>query len=275
MTHREDEQALPGSTDASVSVSAGSHDVTPGDADFIVESISRQYARFVEHYHKHVSDAPQDAVASARTHLNPEERTERALSRPAKDLTWGDFSHLVRNVPEAAKRRWVETKEQAHRELESGHRAALAVSSTGDDSPYDRAEFIALRESLMDEWQPRGGIEQSLIDLMAQALTCHNYWLNSLMVYTHHEAAQRKADWEKFPSWEPRRVSEFQGIEQAAAMVDRFNKLYLRTLRQLRDLRRYSPQVTIQNAGQVNIAGGQQTNLAKVEAVEAGDVLED
>src|SRR5262245_58367283 len=36
-------------------------------------------------------------------------------------------------------------------------------------------------------------------------------------------------------------------------MVDRFNRFFLRTLRQLRDLRRYTPQVTIQNAGQVNV----------------------
>ena len=51
-----------------------------------------------------------------------------------------------------------------------------------------------------------------------------------------------------------------EAIEQAA-MVDRFNRLFLRTLRQLRDLRRYAPAVTIQNAGQVNI-GQQQVNVA-------------
>jgi hypothetical protein len=45
-------------------------------------------------------------------------------------------------------------------------------------------------------------------------------------------------------------------------MADRFNRIFMRTLRQLRDLRRYSP-VTINNANQINIAadGGQQVNL--------------
>ena len=43
-------------------------------------------------------------------------------------------------------------------------------------------------------------------------------------------------------------------------MVDRFNKIFLRTLRQLRDLRRYSRPVIVQNAGQVNV-GGQQVNV--------------
>ncbi|MDX2031597.1 MAG: hypothetical protein SF339_13055 [Blastocatellia bacterium] len=37
-------------------------------------------------------------------------------------------------------------------------------------------------------------------------------------------------------------------------MADRFNRLFLRTLRQLRDLRRYSAPITINNPGQVNIA---------------------
>ena len=56
-------------------------------------------------------------------------------------------------------------------------------------------------------------------------------------------------------------------MEQAAAMVDRFNRLLLRTLRALRDLRRYGPSVTVQNAAQVNI-GGQQVNMAGEVQVE-------
>jgi hypothetical protein len=45
-------------------------------------------------------------------------------------------------------------------------------------------------------------------------------------------------------------------------MMDRYNRLFLRTLRQLRDLRRYSTPITINNPRQVNIAadGGQQLN---------------
>ncbi len=51
-------------------------------------------------------------------------------------------------------------------------------------------------------------------------------------------------------------------------MADRFNRLFLRTLRALRDLRRYAPSVTVQHAGQVNI-GGQQVNVAG--EVKAGE----
>jgi hypothetical protein len=57
-------------------------------------------------------------------------------------------------------------------------------------------------------------------------------------------------------------------IEQAMQMIDRYNRLFLRTLRQLRDLRRYSTPVKINNPQQVNIAtdGGQQVNTVKMES---------
>ena len=45
-------------------------------------------------------------------------------------------------------------------------------------------------------------------------------------------------------------------------MMDRYNRLFLRTLRQLRGFRRYSTPITINKPQQVNIAadGGQQLN---------------
>lgn len=66
--------------------------------------------------------------------------------------------------------------------------------------------------------------------------------------------------------WLPPRLSAAETVENAMAMADRFNRLYLRTLRQMRDLRRFSVPVTINNPKQVNIAadGGQQVNAVKV-----------
>jgi hypothetical protein len=57
-------------------------------------------------------------------------------------------------------------------------------------------------------------------------------------------------------------VSEQAAIEHAAQMADRWHRIYMRTLRNLRDLGRYS--VTINNPQQVNIAGdgGHQVNLS-------------
>jgi hypothetical protein len=45
-------------------------------------------------------------------------------------------------------------------------------------------------------------------------------------------------------------------------MVDRFNAIFLRTLKALRDLRRQIPGVVVKSAGQVNV-GRQQVNVAR------------
>lgn len=62
--------------------------------------------------------------------------------------------------------------------------------------------------------------------------------------------------------WTRPTITEVQSLGQAVQMADRWKRIYIRTLRQLRDLRRLAP-VTINNAGQVNIAaeGGNQVNL--------------
>jgi hypothetical protein len=59
----------------------------------------------------------------------------------------------------------------------------------------------------------------------------------------------------------PPSLSRAQSVEHAAAMVERFNQLFIRNLRALNDLRRRAPAVTIHQAGQVNV-GAQQVNLA-------------
>jgi hypothetical protein len=54
-------------------------------------------------------------------------------------------------------------------------------------------------------------------------------------------------------------------LDHCTQMADRFQRMFLRVLRQMRDLRRYSVPVTINNPKQVNIAadGGQQVNVQK------------
>jgi hypothetical protein len=56
-------------------------------------------------------------------------------------------------------------------------------------------------------------------------------------------------------------LSEAEAMEQAAQMADRFNRIFLRTLRALRDLTRYTPSLHIENHGQVNI-GERQVNVS-------------
>jgi hypothetical protein len=61
--------------------------------------------------------------------------------------------------------------------------------------------------------------------------------------------------------YEAPKVSEQEADEHALMLVERCQKMYLRTLRALQNMRRYAP-VIVQNAGQVNV-GGQQVNIAQ------------
>jgi len=51
-------------------------------------------------------------------------------------------------------------------------------------------------------------------------------------------------------------------VQEAAGMVDRWNRMFLRCLRALRDMRRSMPPVVVNNPGPVNIAQ-QQVNVAE------------
>ena len=102
----------------------------------------------------------------------------------------------------------------------------------------------------------------SLIDIMAQAQILQERWIKRLTEATETQAEYTSSIYSSRAVREAPRLSDGQAIEQASLMADRFNRLYLRTLRQLRDLRRYSPTVSIRNAGQVSI-GGQQLNVAQ------------
>jgi hypothetical protein len=102
-------------------------------------------------------------------------------------------------------------------------------------------------------------------EMMAQAQSAMLFWMDLLTVRASIEAKSEKRDSQDREAWNPRRVSDAQAIDQAAAMVDRFSRIFVRTLRALRDLRRYASVVVVQNAGQVNV-GDQQVNMASQAA---------
>jgi hypothetical protein len=167
----------------------------------------------------------------------PAQIADRLSRRPPEETSWFNLHQLSNHDPELAVQRWEEMKLAALDELQAGHRAAVALEN-GHSTAWKRAQFLALRHELMQEWEPRNGIERQLIDTMAEARTVVLLW----------------------SSWLTPGMLGDEAIEQAAAMVDRFNRIFLRTLRALRDLRRLPPAVVVANADQVNV-GGQQVNM--------------
>lgn len=71
----------------------------------------------------------------------------------------------------------------------------------------------------------------------------------------------QKSDLEKRGEWRQPNSYEAEATIQAAEMAESFHRSGMRTLRTLRDLRRYATTVSIQNAGQVSI-GEKQVNLS-------------
>ena len=233
-------------------------EVTRQEIEPLAYELANAYRSMIGHYRKRYSMT----YAEADERVRGEGALNYSLKCPVRDLTWYDLDTLEHHDPEMAAHRWLETKQTALNALESGHWAAEGVTSPGgDDDPWRRAQFLALRESIAQEWQPQGGLEWVLVDTMAQAQFMYTAWLGRLILYSECEA-ENIQDAPESGKYIPPTVRNIEAMDQAAAMMDRFNRLFLRTLRQLRDLRRYAPQVTIQSAGQVNI-GGQQVNLTE------------
>jgi hypothetical protein len=216
----------------------------------------------VESYKREYGLSTAEAVARVQENLrerkeNLREREQRALQCPPTEDSWADLEWLFERDPQKFLQRWEEIKRAAREELQSGHRAPQAVELYGS-TPWKRAEFLALRQELVESWQPRNGVERQLLDIMAQAQSAAEYWLKRLMAKAALEAAMELATLRKNGQWEPPRATAFQAVEQAGAMAERFNRIFLRTLRALQDLRRRAPTVIVQNVGQVNV-GEQET----------------
>ena len=210
--------------------------------------------------------------AKLREGLTPEELRERDLAmgneaieervtkRPPDQVKWSDLNRFFEIAPDQGLANWQAIKRAARDDWQSGFCSASLFRA--EPTPYKRATYLAIRASMVEDWQPANGIERALIEMMAQTYSVYMFWLERFTAQSSEEGPEQDEEIKKAGSWQPPRLSVSQSLEQSAAMVDRFNRLFLRTLRTLRDLRRYSNAVVIANAGQVNV-GGQQVNLAQ------------
>ena len=155
---------------------------------------------------------------------------------------------------------WIRLKETADDELESGRRAAKVAGDNA--SPYALAQFLAIRDQFADQWQPQGGIESAMVDMLTISFSLQMYWsgiAHDRALRVHNRQRESLKRYES-SGWTSPYQSEADAIEQAQKLADGYNRQFLRVLRQVRDLRRYTP-VVIQNAQQVNV-GNQQLNVS-------------
>jgi len=231
----------------------------PTDAEIssVVRRLAAAYEANLRWRMKELKETAEDADRRTRAADDPEQQL-RALSEPADEVSWYTLSPLIEADPEAGWAVWERVKAEAYDELVSGHRAALALC--WNDSPWQRARFLAIRQAFVDEWQPRGGIELTLIDQMAQAHSLYLHWIEQAHMQASLEASSFDRQISQNGRWKPRQISAAESLDQSGQMAERWQKLFVRALRALRDLRRHAPPVVLAGPGsQVNV-GQQQIN---------------
>lgn len=187
-----------------------------------------------------------------------------ALAASPEDVTWNALGRLEDEEPGSFAILWERIKQFARDELESGQRAASVA--VGEDRPLTRARFLVLREKYIDEWQPRNVLESQMIDAICQAQTIREYWMR---LATERAAVECEVEQYTIEMHGKRRDVMVDGSESARDAreeAERWDRIFIRAVRALRDLRRYTTAVIVNNqGGQVNVAGdgGQQVNVQK------------
>jgi hypothetical protein len=261
----------------------------------LFRQFQRQYIRSVAYYRSKPGGSLSIEEARAKAFhacTNKEEAKKifvSLLKLPVEKISFIDIYELHSFAPRVAEKFWEYIKDEGRREFESGHLAANITFPTGYmKDVWNIARYIGVRDSFIEEWKPKGGIEISLIEMMAQSWFQWQYWLEQTVRRSQTRERMEDPDYSQWKAqtkrenqlngwtegyWNRPYVSEVEAIEHAVKMADRFNRMFMRTLRQLRDLRRYS--VTINNANQVNIAtdGGKQVNVSTDRKDENGKII--
>jgi hypothetical protein len=240
-----------------------------------------------------VEDARKAAFHPCKDTEEAKKHFQNLMRTPFEYLNFIDLEELHQLAPRVAEQFWEEAKRETGKEFVSGHLGAHISFPVGYMKQFwNIARYLGVRDSFIDEWVPRGGIETALIDMMTQSYFQWQYWIEQtvkrsktkekterpeyLRWLQQQEATDKEMGWTDGHWFRPT-VSEQQALEHAVQMADRWNRIFMRTLRQLRDLRRFAP-VTINNAHQVNIAsdGGQQVNVAAGDnTVDAKSLFEE
>lgn len=187
-----------------------------------------------------------------------------ALNAAPEDLTWNAIGQFEDENPGSFATIWERVKQYARDELESGQRAASVA--VGDQRPITRARFLVLREKYIREWEPRNVLESQLIDAVCQAQTIREYWMTLATERVAVECEIERYWVEHSGKRSERRIDGSESAREAREEAERWDRVFIRSVRALRDLRRYSTAVIVNNqGGQVNVAAdqSQQTNVVR------------
>lgn len=177
------------------------------------------------------------------------ELMEELLNTPVESVDFSRLKDLWECSPEEAERYFMLAKSEAQREFASGHLAAEVFEPVDwMNSVWHRARFIAIRDTFLHEYKPKGGIEYALIDTLTQAYFMQQYWMETAVKRTRTDPVRltyEYAEWRNYRNeaarekkfergwWDIPLISEQAAVENATQMADTFSRLFQRTLRQL------------------------------------------
>jgi hypothetical protein len=212
-----------------------------GNARAIAHEMGKEYAKTVRSYQKILNLTPPDDPLRER--LTATYIHEQALgsnvpsllaqlrSKPMPDIGWSDFQNAAEANSEDVLKLWRAMLAAADDHISAG---ALASETIGFSIPWRRAQFSAIRDGFIAEWRPRGGIESALIDMLVQSYFAYLHWLGASFLVARYEHTMIEDKIERRDEWRPPRQSHAELLEHATQMADRFNRMFLRTLRQMR-----------------------------------------
>lgn len=180
----------------------------------------------------------------------PEERLQELLNYSTENVSFNQLMRLWIADSGMAEKYFGRVKNEAQREFSSGHMAAKVFEPVDwMNSVWNRAQFLAVRDTYIVEFMPEGGIEFSLVDMLVQCYFMQQYWMEQTVKRTktnprresyeyakwqeYKRQVAKAVQWESPGYWEIPYASELQCVENAANMVALFSSLYQKTLRQL------------------------------------------
>lgn len=92
------------------------------------------------------------------------------LRLPLDCIDFIELQELHNFAPRVAERFWKRVKREGKKEFISGHLGANITFPVGYmKGLWSIARYLGVRDSFINEWQPKGGIEIALIDMMTQS----------------------------------------------------------------------------------------------------------
>ena len=172
---------------------------------------------------------------------------------------------------------WQAAVRQADEDYASGQFLIDRLGAERYLDPTLMAVLLVMRRRLIDEHCATSAAELMLVDmgLLSYYHTIRiNGWIGNLASLLEAEFFQKESLTMKLQERYGRGTDRVRGLrvediveriaEQLIPLLDRSNRMMIRNLRSLREWRQPpAPNVTVAQAGQVNVAAGEQTNVAQ------------